>query len=159
MPSIICPYCNTKNPLYEGASLGMLPPTGGDYEWQESDTNHTCCNCQEKFEIRVRTSLESGACLLLKSSPKPLVVSIIWYAIATIEKNITSASQVETFNVRILEITQTEVEIQALYTKYSQKNYPLKHILKVTQDGYFFLNGKYIPELSYEQEKVNYVEF
>jgi hypothetical protein len=155
MVSVICPYCNTRNSLDRGAPIGALPPTGGDYEWQESDTKHTCANCQEKFEIRVRTSLESGELLALLSSPKPLVSSIIWYAIATVQKNTTLASEAGTFDVRIFHIAQTEAEIQSIFASFSLGGYIPKQIL-VTNQGYFFPNGEQISERSYYQKQINY---
>lgn len=155
MISVICPYCNTRNSLDRGAPIGALPPTGGDYEWQESDTKYICTDCQEKFEIRVRTSLESGELLSLISSPKPLVNSLIWYAIATVERN-NYGSELGTFDVRVFHLAQTETEIQSIFTTSRPRSHKPIHSLKVTDQGYLFLNGEHIPEPSYYQKQINY---
>ena len=156
MISVICPYCNSRNSLERGATIGALPPTGGDYEWQESDTKHTCSSCHKKLELRVRTSLESGNLLALISSPKPLVSSIVWFAIATTEKNTFSSTHPRTFDVRVLHLGQNEEEIQSIFATASPRGHKPTQILKVTDEGYFSLNGEYFPEAPYYQKEINY---
>jgi len=71
MITIFCPQCNTEETL-SSASPGMAPPTGGDYDWVESDHDYSCSHCQKVFRVRLRTSLDGGEILLCLSSPKPL---------------------------------------------------------------------------------------
>ncbi|MDX2255604.1 MAG: hypothetical protein NW214_08830 [Pseudanabaenaceae cyanobacterium bins.39] len=58
---ISCPACGflqTPNISYTDFAL---PPTGGDYEWLETDAMISCIRCQHGFRVRVQIDLETGS--------------------------------------------------------------------------------------------------
>lgn len=148
MLTFLCPHCNTKIPA-ESRAIGSLPPTGGDYEWQEGNKNHTCPNCQNTFEICVRTSIETGSLLFVVRSPKPKDTSIVWYAVGTIS---------EDFGVYASAVCQTEAEANLILPNHSKAHYAPLHLLKLTSEGFFDAHGNKITEPSYYEEVINYLE-
>ena len=56
---VFCPNCgHIHTPEMSEISLS-LPPTGGDYEWLETEANATCKACSFSFELRVRVDLDT----------------------------------------------------------------------------------------------------
>jgi hypothetical protein len=156
MLTVICPNCNTVIPA-SAHTIGSLPPTGGDYEWQESDAKHTCPNCAHSFEMRVRTSLETGGLLFVRSSPKPAQAGIVWYAIASLQESYRAEVAGEQ-SVQVSSLCQDEATADIRLFNDSKKYYRPLQILKVTQAGYFDLAGKEIIEPSYYKGVINYLE-
>jgi uncharacterized protein YlaI len=156
MLTFLCPHCDTKIPA-ESRPIGSLPPTGGDYEWQEGDKTHTCPNCQNSFEMRVRTHIETGTLMFINKSPKPKKEDIVWYAVAAIT-NSRWAKAPEERLVYASAICQTEEEaIQKLHA-HSQRHYEPLHLLKLTSEGYFDELGNKILEADYYADIINYLE-
>lgn len=158
MTTILCPYCNQEARATERA-IGSLPPTGGDYEWQEGDQKHTCPHCSNSFETRVRTSIETGDLLFVCSSPKPIQDGIVWYAVASVEKSYGQTVEGEK-SVYVSSLCQDIATAQAKLIQDSKKHYAYKplQILKVTKEGYFDLAGKEIIEPSFYKDRINYLE-
>lgn len=59
MIHVSCPSCNAKVVLSGTHSPSSLPPTGGDYDWMETEKTFTCHACQTKIPLRVRIDLET----------------------------------------------------------------------------------------------------
>lgn len=148
MLTFLCPHCDTEIPA-EARAIGSLPPTGGDYEWQEGDKMHTCPKCQNSFEIRVRTAIETGQLLFINKTPKPKAPQIVWYAVGTMSKD---------FGVYASTICQTEVEAQAKLYSHSQRHYEKLYLLKLTSEGYFDELGNKIKEPNHYEDVINYLE-
>ncbi|MDX1960694.1 MAG: hypothetical protein SFU98_19135 [Leptospiraceae bacterium] len=138
-----CPFCNQKiKPTNTNVSYS-LPPTGGDYEWVETEKNETCI-CNQKFLIKVRVDLESQKITKLISIPKPKSPEIIWYSISEITK--ISGDQV----VYSKEIFNSLDELNHAKTRYPEKYLVA---LKITQDGYF-LEEELIVEPKYYHDVI-----
>lgn len=147
MFTFLCPYCNTKTQATANA-IHSLPPTGGDYQWQESDKIHQCHSCQENFSIRVRTEVETGALLKLLATPKPQKDSIIWYVVAKVEQSYQGAQEEKKVRVSVI-FQEEEVAKRKLSGSFQ--------VLKVTKAGYYAQEGENpIVEASYEREVINY---
>lgn len=147
MTTVFCPYCDSILNLTQGAAIGGLPPTGGDYEWQESDKTYTCFNCKKKFATRVRTSIETGSLLRINNVPKPKNQAIIWYAIGKKEKNF---SDVQYVHIGIDALFKTAEEAQEQLAFYQKReHYHQKLVIKVTYQGCFDSEGEIIPEPPY----------
>ncbi|TAE19958.1 MAG: hypothetical protein EAZ95_00570 [Bacteroidetes bacterium] len=155
MTTILCPYCNQNATATEG-SIGSLPPTGGDYEWQESDQTHTCPHCSNSFTTRVRTSLETGKLLFVNNSPKPQQAGIVWYAVASVKKSYWGGEDEK--SVYVSALCQDEATAQTQLEHDSKKHYEPLQILKVTQAGYFDLAGEEIIEASYNKDRIQYLD-
>jgi hypothetical protein len=156
MFTFLCPYCNTEIPA-EAGKIGSLPPTGGDYEWQESDKKHTCPNCQNTFEMRVRTSLDTGRLLFINQTPKPKDKNIVWYAVGTIEKSLWGADSNEK-TLRISAVCQTKEVAEIKLFNHSKRHYQPLYLLYITSEGYFDMDGHKIEESSYYADVINYFE-
>jgi len=156
MLTVFCPHCDTVIPA-AAHTLGGLPPTGGDYEWQESDKTHACPNCATRFEMRVRTSIETGNLLFVNASSKPRQAGIVWYAIAAVEKSHWGTVAGEQA-VYVSSLCQDQATAEIRLLNDSKKHHAPLQILKVTQDGYFDLAGKEIIEAFYDKQKINYLE-
>lgn len=58
---IACPACGFLQQPEISYTGFALPPTGGDYEWVETNEMISCVKCQHGFRIRVQTDLETGS--------------------------------------------------------------------------------------------------
>ncbi len=147
MLDFYCPFCN-EGIHTNTCPTGYLPPTGGDYEWQELNKAHTCPHCQNTFEIRVRTSIETGEVLFINQIPKPQKAHIVWYAMASINE----------FGVKASAVCQDEVFARIIGLSHKRKHYEPLHLLKITSEGYFDEEGKKIEEDAYNRQKINYLK-
>ncbi len=155
MLTFICPCCNTEIPA-EARAIGSLPPTGGDYEWQEGENTHTCPHCSNSFVMRVRTSIESGSLLFINSSPKPIHESIIWYAIAEVESSLRGNKN--ELSIYVSKVFKDKATAQAKLPEHAKRHYAPLQILKVSKDGYFDLSENELSEPSYYKPIINYLE-
>ena len=157
MLTFLCPHCDTEIPA-EARAIGSLPPTGGDYDWQEGDKTHTCPNCQNKFDMRVRTGIGTGSLLKINQSPKPQKPDIVWYAVAALSRNIWSKEREEKL-VYVAGVYKNLADAEAKLAEYNEnlRQYTgIDRILKVTNMGYFDLEGNNIPEPTYYASLINY---
>ncbi len=145
--TVFCPNCDATIKLNEGDTIGALPPTGGDYEWQESDKEYTCIYCKEPFKTRVRTSIENGLLLLVNSFSKPKKEHIVWYAVGFTSK---SYFNVNCLNIMVDAIFKTQQEAQENVDFYQKKQtYINKEIIKITNKGCFTKDNNLIKEEKY----------
>jgi transcription elongation factor Elf1 len=68
MITVNCTHCNHQKNITQVAA-GALPPTGGDYEWQESEHTFNCSKCKKTFEVRLRATLD-GQVISCTALPK-----------------------------------------------------------------------------------------
>ncbi len=53
-----CPTCHTKgSPSFSGLRIS-LAPTGGDYDWIETDAKAHCKHCGHSYDVRVQYDLD-----------------------------------------------------------------------------------------------------
>jgi hypothetical protein len=151
MAHLHCPYCDFFFELNGKHFGGGLPPTGGDYEWSESDTERKCPSCEKKIKLRLRADTETGVILKVCGSPKLLNEGITWYAVGTVNEDFWDKGF---FSVAIYFLYQNFEEAQ-------QKARHPYQLLKVTKDGYFlYENGNFattpLPELDYKVADMYY---
>ncbi len=78
---VFCPACGfIQQPIVNNPRFG-LPPTGGDYEWVETDATVNCRQCQHKFEIRIQIDIESGNVNQVSYFPYPDNPALLIYAL------------------------------------------------------------------------------
>ena len=136
-----CPYCGFAHNAGGAGDLGGLPPTGGDYEWSESDTAKTCINCGEKFSVRLRTDLETGRVIKLCAVPRPKVQNLSWFAFGVVDKNYYGAKKHLAQAISLHKSFEEAQEAERAY----QKSYYNYQIFEVCFDG-FYLDGEKILE-------------
>lgn len=129
---IICPSCNFNFKINENETNsggGSLPPTGGDYEFSESEENFRCPSCNEYLGIRVRRTL-SGEYL---QHEKVFIASDPDWAYLKINFH-------KTKNEFILEKNKN-IFIYEFYKEWKQK-FELKNYELTKSDLYFIKNQK-----------------
>ncbi|WP_027001425.1 hypothetical protein [Hugenholtzia roseola] len=154
MENLRCPYCDFSFQLNGKHFSGGLPPTGGDYEWSESDTKRKCPSCQGEIPLRLRSDIETGIILKVCKSPKPFKEGITWYAVGTVYES-------------FFEKGCFSVSVQFLFEDFAQaqkKAYHPYKLLKVTKEGYFLYEKEAfadlpLPEEDYHQPYISYAGY
>jgi hypothetical protein len=83
-----------------------LPPTGGDYEWLETEADVTCPNCDYTWQTRVQVDLETRGMTLV---PGP-VVGPRWRKSFVVAKTTYARSEVYTIEEVRAFVTLAELE-------------------------------------------------
>lgn len=149
MNYIFCPNCDQKTQLNAKNVGGGLPPTGGDYDWVETETEHICPLCAAKYDIRVQKSLETGNITHLTVSPKPFKPDSIWYGIAYLMNSggLTENGQKKQFiNLRDIFFSLEEAQ-ECKKKKYNNEpNESYCVLVTITEKGFFKLDGEMLIE-------------
>lgn len=146
MPNFFCPFCN-QGEHTNTRPTGSLP---NNYEgrWQDIDIAHTCPDCQNTFQINVRTSLETGKWLFINQTPKPQKVGFIWYAMGAINSA----------GIKVSAVCKDEIFARMIGLSHNRKHTERLYLLKITSEGYFNEEGRKLAENVDDKQKINYLE-
>ena len=140
----ICPECGAIIQPEINSGSSAYPPTGGDYEWVEKDTQALCLECGYEFDVRVRLSVTDNILIGLVSSPLPHKHNISYFAAA----DITRYGNDDFYYINILDFFVDRNSAEAYLT-----NNPLKkmsagtqrEIILINHQGHFDLSNTPIP--------------
>jgi hypothetical protein len=147
----LCPYCGRVSRwLFRNYSLS-LPPTGGDYEWVETDGLTTCPHCQNDIKVRIRVDLDDQRCIRLISSPFPTTVD--WHRYVVGEVRMWSKNHV---SVTVRHIAEDAAEAEAKLEVYGgayRGQHDWRGVLQMSCEGYEKLDGERLPESAKQEIK------
>ena len=139
-PTGLCPNCATLSTWQVENISWNLPPTGGDYDWIETDATMCCTNCQANFQARVRVDIDSSQIERLISSPMPTITGEWQYSVvAYINKRAE-----DFFSVEVVAMFCSHAEAEQALVELGggfDVTYRRLGILRLTPDGYQELDG------------------
>ena len=136
----LCPFCGRLGRWAFQYSLS-LPPTGGDYEWAETDAQTECPHCTQPITARIRVDLD-GSNPRLVSSPFPTLAD--WHTYVVGEVRVWGETHV---TVRVYAFAQDlPTAEQALLTHGGAYRswHDWRGILHLSAAGYQELNGDWL---------------
>jgi hypothetical protein len=148
-----CPHCLKVGQWQFGSVSVGFPPTGGDYEWAETDTQTTCPHCQQSFSVRVRVDLDDFSSTLIRS-PWPQGEGWAMYVVANVTRFAKDMVSVKVMAFSPALATAQEILNQRGGSYGSLTQYDFRGVLKMTPAGYKSLAGKQLHRSA--SEDINY---
>lgn len=144
---IFCPECgHIHTPILSNISWS-LPPTGGDYEWVETEAQATCKNCSHRFEVRVQIDIDSNQVNKIVYFPYP-ASAIIFAMIEDLS-----------YAVKILKLFDNAESAQKAHSIFIQNNSYLAsrvYAVEIHASEIFSLDGKFTRKKKYDFESLSF---
>ena len=140
----LCPNCGRVSQWsFKNYSLS-LPPTGGDYEWVETDAQTTCPHCQHNFQVRIRVDLDNQQYITLINSPFP--TDVAWHCYVVADVKVWGENDVSITIRHIADhLATAETELAARGGAY-QGWHDWRNVLRLSGAGYEKLDGTRLPD-------------
>lgn len=129
-----CPACGTVSTAAITGARVSLAPTGGDYDWVQTDGKASCPACGHPTPVRVEIDIDSGRITSLVSSPKPSAPNVVWWVVAAVSRHGASQSSVRAFSVHPSQAAARKVAGE-------------RAVLKLDHAGYHDADGQVINDL------------
>ncbi len=142
----LCPECGRVGRWsFHNYSLS-LPPTGGDYEWVETDAQTTCPHCKTSIKVRIRVDLDDQSSKSLIYSPFPTRTRADWHCYVVARVRMWSKEDVGVMVLAFAEdVAGAEQALQASGGGY-HSGYERREVLRLSAAGYQALDGTWLPE-------------
>lgn len=146
---IFCPTCGLIQQPTVNNPRFSLPPTGGDYEWVETSTMVSCCECKHEFEIRIQINIETGNFNQVSYFPYPDNPSLLIYTM--IHKYLMDKY------FYILKITDSLASLNQIHQNFQCKNPNENNVLmaKINSEGVWKIDD----QLIYKREKYDSLSY
>ena len=147
----LCPHCgHVGRWSFHNYSLS-LPPTGGDYEWVETDALTSCPHCQSEIKVRIRVDLDDQRYIRLISSPFPTVADWRCYVVGDVY--VWGENDVSVTVRHIAQdVSGAEAGLAACGGAY-RRWHDWRGILELSHAGYVDLDGGRLPESAKQEIK------